>query len=116
MSLEFGNGERSVPFPVRVTRAYLNATSYRRLRQPTDGRLRETQLSRSAPTVALPLRLVESRWLSGQCPLPVILRAGWKAQPSSLREARFLGRPPAAKANPFRKAGGGAAAHQQARA
>ena len=39
----------------------------------------------------------------------VLLRAGWKAEPSSLRGGGFSGHTPYGKAKPFRTSGGGAA-------
>ena len=42
----------------------------------------------------------------------VLLRAGWKAEPSSLRGGGFSGHTPHGKTKPFRKSGGRAAGHK----
>jgi hypothetical protein len=43
----------------------------------------------------------------------VLLRAGWKAEPSSLRKEGCSGQVSLGKAKPFRKSGDRAAAHRQ---
>jgi hypothetical protein len=43
----------------------------------------------------------------------ILLRAGWKAEPSSLRGGGCSGKASFGKAKPFRKSGGGAAARRQ---
>jgi hypothetical protein len=62
------------------------------------------------------LRRLDLRKASGfpAEPAPfVLLRAGWKAQPSSLRGGACSGQASFGKAKPFRKSGGGAAARRQ---